>query len=98
MLQKSSIIDVMAVFFDEPTKQHYLLEISRKAGLAHTSTKSHLEELKREGIISEIIERKGSRDFPVFLANIQGKGYKSEKRIFNQVRIIESGLISWIRE
>ena len=42
MLQKCSILQVAGVFFNEPTKDHYLIEISQKANLAHTAVKKNL--------------------------------------------------------
>ena len=40
MLQKNSIYKTLEIFFLEPTKEHYLIEISRKANIAHTSIKT----------------------------------------------------------
>ena len=58
MLQRCSISRVAGIFFSEPTKDHYLIEISKKAKLAHTSVKKHLKELKHLSIIKETIEKK----------------------------------------
>ncbi len=74
---------VAAVFFREPTKQHYLKEISAKAGLAHTSAKKHLSELKKMPIITETAEKRGKRNFPVYRADLESKPYKNAKKLFN---------------
>ena len=87
MLQKCSITKIANVFFSEPTKEHYLIEISKKAKLAHTSVKKHLKELKRLLIIKETIEKKGNRKFPIYKAEIESKEYKFYKRIHNFVQI-----------
>ena len=52
MLQKCSIWKIAKVFFDEPTREHYLIEISKKSRLAHTSVKQHLLTLKALSIIN----------------------------------------------
>lgn len=97
MLQKCSIWKTASIFFREPTKQHYLLEISRKARIAHTSVKSHLKALKKSGIIKEKIEKKGSRKFPLYRANIESEEYRSYKRIYNIAELAESKLISYLK-
>lgn len=83
MLQKSTAWKVAGVFFKEPTEEHYLKEISRKAGIAHTSVKKQLELLKIESIIKETIQRKESRKFPVYKANINNGSYINEKKHYN---------------
>ena len=47
MLQKCSILKTAGIFFNEPTKEHYLMEISRKARLAHTSVKKTSKRTKK---------------------------------------------------
>lgn len=96
MLQNCSILRVAGVFFDEPTKKHYLKEISGKAGLAHTSVKKYLEMLKNENIIRETVERRGERDFPTYFANNGSNEYRREKIISNMMNLFRSGLIEYI--
>lgn len=98
MLQKSSIEKVSELFFSNPTSNFYLLDISRKIAVAHTSIKKNLELLKKEKIVNEIIEKRGSRNFPIFKANINSKEYKKQKKIFNYRQIMESGLIEFIED
>lgn len=98
MLQKSSISKTMQIFFLEPTKKHYLIEISRKTGIAHTSIKKNLNKLLTNNIIKKQIEIKASRKFPVYTANINEKQYKNYKTIFNIQSIIEKGLIKYIQD
>jgi len=90
MLQKGSIIRVMGVFFQEPTKRHYLLEISKKAKLAHTSTKKNLLKLKKLSIIKEDLEIRGQRKFPIYQANTQHKNYQDYKKIYQLIKQTES--------
>ncbi len=98
MLQKSSIEKVSEVFFKNPTKSFYLLDISRKTGIAHTSVKNNLELLEREKVVKKTVEIRGSRKFPIFKVNINSKEYKKYKKIFNYRQLIESGLIEFLED
>lgn len=98
MLQKCSIAKVANVFFSEPTKQHYLIEISRKAGIAHTSVKKYLNQLQKSSIIIKKIEKRNSREFPLYKANINEKTYRQYKSMANLYSIKESGLIQHLAD
>lgn len=98
MLQKCSILDVAGVFFKEPTKDHYLIEISKKADLSHTSTKTHLQNLVKLSIINEKIEKKGNRKFPIFRAEINNKEYKNYKKMYNLLELRNSKLIDFLKD
>jgi len=98
MLQISNTINVAEVFFNEPTKPHYLIEISKKSKLAHTSTKKYLISLKKEGIIKENIDRKGKRLFPVYMADINNPSYKYYKKIYNLIKIHNCKIIDHLRD
>jgi len=98
MLQECSIINVCKVFFEEPTKSHYLIEISRKLKLAHTSVKKHLGNLKSRGIIIENIEKKGKRKFPIYKANLENKEYKKYKKLYNIYALEDSGIINYLND
>ena len=80
MLQKSNTWKVLEVFFDNPDKQHYLIDIARKIGLAHTSVKKILDDLIKEKLIIKSVEKKGRRNFPLYKANISEKNFKIYKR------------------
>ena len=98
MLQKSTISKTAETFFLNPTKEHYLKDISRKIGVAHTSVKKNLNELVKEGLIKETVEKKGKRKFPIYKANINTKIFKKYKIIYNISSLIESNLIDFIEE
>src|SRR3989338_1064115 len=93
MLQKWSMYAVAKVFFDEPTKEHYLIEISRKAKVAHTSVAVQLSELKKQGLIHETVEKKGSRRFPLYSANVESVEYRKYKKLANLYALQASGLL-----
>ena len=86
------------VFFLNPMKEHYLMDISRKIGLAHTSVKRNLLELIKLGIIRESSEERGGREFPLYSANMDSKLFIMYKKIYNLRTIMESGLIGFIEE
>lgn len=98
MLQKCSIFKIAGIFFNEPTKGHYLAEISKKAKLAHTSAKKHLKELTGLSIINETIEKRGNRKFPVYNAETESKEYRFYKRIYNLEKIKQSKLINFLKD
>lgn len=98
MLQKSSILRTAEFFFVNPTKEHYLIDISRNVRLAHTSIKKNLKVLVKLEIISEHDERKGKRSFPVYRANLDNKLFKRYKSIHNISSLLESGVIDFIEE
>lgn len=97
MLQNYSTWKVARVFFDEPTKQHYLREISKRSGLAHTSVKNHLKKLKDFGIIKEEELERGERTYPVY-KRLENEIYKLCKKLDLQYRLEVSGLIDYIQE
>lgn len=98
MLQECSIFKVLNVFWDEPTKPHYLIEISKKSKLAHTSVKNYILTLRKLDIIKENIEKKGKRKYPIYLANLENEIYKFYKKITNLDKINNSGLIYYLKD
>lgn len=88
----------MDVFFVNPTKKHYLMDISRTIRLAHTSVKKNLTQLKRLGLIIEETETRGGRNFPHYRAHRETKAFKRQKIIHNLSAIFDSGLIEFIEE
>lgn len=98
MLQKSSLIKTLELFFLEPSKEHYLIDISRNTLIAHTSIKNNLIALIKSGLIKKEIQKKGSRKFPVFRALIDYPEFKSKKMIYNLNSIYESGLPNFIKD
>ena len=92
------MLSTLDFFFQSPSKDHYLMDISRKIGLAHTSVKKNLDKLVRLGLIKETVEKKGSRKFPLYKADTSNKIFKRYKSIYNITSIIESNLIEFIEE
>ncbi|MBU2561726.1 MAG: nucleotidyltransferase domain-containing protein [Nanoarchaeota archaeon] len=93
MIQKSSIWNTAGIFFNYPTNEHYLLEMSREIDLAHTSLKQNLNQLINEGIIKEKVNKRGNRKYPVYKADTDSQAYRQAKRAYNITTLLDSGLI-----
>ncbi len=89
---------VLEVFFIEPTKPHYLADISRRISLSHTSVKRELIRLVKSGLIEEVKEQKGSRKFPIYKAAFDNKDFRMYKRVRNIAAILESGMARFMEE
>jgi len=94
MEQKCSEEKVFRIFVDEPTKIHYIKEISNKINLAPTSTKIHLKNLEKQKLI---IKKQGER-FVGFVADRENKNFLFYKRLTNISKIKESGLLDFLVE
>ena len=89
---KSSLWKVFEIFVDEPLKIHFIKEISRKINLAPTSVKKHIQDLEKENIITR---KKGER-FYGYISNRDDDNFLFYKKIFNLIKIKESGLIKYL--
>ena len=98
MLQKSSIARTAEVFFVSPTKSHYLTDISRNIGIAHTSVKKNLLRLVKLGLVEEKVERRGGRKFPIYVAKRDEKAFRLQKKVYNFASILESGMVEYLEE
>jgi predicted nucleotidyltransferase len=94
ILQKCSLWRVAEIFFLEPTKVHFIKEISKKINLAHTSVKIHIHTLIKDGLIAET----NSEVFKGYKALRQNPDFIFEKKIANLIRIRDSGIIEELKE
>ena len=94
ILQKCSLWKVAEVFFLEPTKVHFIKEISRKIKLAHTSVKKHLLMLIELGFI----EKSRGELFEGYKARRENPEFIFYKKISNLILLKESGLIDKLKE
>ncbi len=98
MLQKSSMEQTLSFFLDYPTKGHNLMEISTAIGIAHTSVKQNLKALVKDGFITESIEKKGKRKFPLYTAERNAKKFQQQKMLYNFSALLESSLIDFLAD
>lgn len=96
MLQKSSLWRVAAIFFNEPTKPFGLLEISKKAKLAHTSVKNHLQTLLKLSIITTAPSQ--IKNSIIYLAARRSAAFLQYKKLHNLDLIYRSGLVEHIAD
>ncbi|UZE93977.1 MAG: nucleotidyltransferase domain-containing protein [Candidatus Pacearchaeota archaeon] len=92
MKQKCSLWRVFDVFVEKPLKIYYIKEIARKINLAPTSVKKHLLYLLKQNLI---LKKKGERFFG-FVANRDNKDFLFYKKIFNIIRLKESGFLDFL--
>ena len=94
ILQKCSLWKVAEVFFVEPTKIHFIKEISRKINLAHTSVKNHLKNLIELGLIIPVM----SEIYPGYKSNRENPDFIFYKKLNNIIQLRESGLTEFLKE
>lgn len=94
MLQRCSIWKVAEIFFIEPTKVHFIKEISRKINLAHTSVKNHINNLMNEGLIEE----NNTEIFKGYKAKRDNPEFIFYKKLSNLLNLKSSGLIDLLKE
>jgi len=78
MIQKSSYLKVLEIFFIEPTTIHFIREISKRINLAPTSVRNHIKELQKENLIKP----KQAKPFNGFIAN-RDEDFIFQKRAYN---------------
>lgn len=98
MLQKSNEQRVLEIFFTEPTKEHYLMNIARKTGLSHTSVTPALDALVDKRLIIKRVETRGERTFPLYKAHTQNSEFALHKQLSNMISLHQSGLIRAIQD
>lgn len=94
MLQKCSIWKVAEVFFVEPTKVHFIKEISRKINLAHTSVKNHVTALVDEGLVEE----NNSGIFKGYKARRDNPEFIFYKKLSNLLNLKSSKIVDLLKE
>jgi len=79
MVQKGSQLQVLEVFFKEPTRIHFIKEISRKINLAPTSVRIAIKELLKE----DLIKGKEASPFNGFISNRENENFIFYKKVYN---------------
>lgn len=93
MLQTNKL-KIMEAFFEEPSRNFHLRELSRITGIAVTSTKKYLEELEKEGLIKKDTKTL----YTSHTANESSRLYKTYKQQAMVIKILKSGLIEQIEQ
>ena len=92
MIQNYSRYRIVQEFFDSPTKQFHLRELSRRTKLAQPSVMNHVKALVKEGFISK--EKTGL--YPTYRALRDTDLFKTHKKADIFLRLFESGLVDTI--
>lgn len=79
MVQKSSFLEVMKIFFIEPAGIHFIKEISKKIKLAPTSVRTSIATLLK----LNLIKKKKSKPFDGLAANRENEDFIFYKRVYN---------------
>jgi len=85
MVQKSSYTKTLEVFFQEPTKMHFIKEISKTLKIAHTSIRNNIKQLLKENLIIP----KESRPFSGYTANRENSEFIFLKKAYNLSSLFE---------
>jgi len=85
MIHKCSFYKSLEVFFKEPTRIHFIREVSKKINIAQTSTRNNIHDLKKNGLINE----KKSVPFDGFVANRENEEFIALKQSYNLYSIYE---------
>jgi predicted nucleotidyltransferase len=72
-------MQVLEVFFIEPTTIHFVKEIGRRINLAPTSVRNHIKEL----MTSSLIKKKKAKPFDGFIGNRKNDDFIFYKRVYN---------------
>lgn len=93
MLQiKENKKKILELFFDFPTKQFQLRQISRKTKIAITSVRKYVNDLINEKVVIKIT----GGIYPSFKANREGEIFRFYKKLNIIERLKSSGLISYV--
>ncbi len=76
---------VLEVFFREPTTIHFIKDISKKIGLAHTSVRNNIYDLAKRGLILKT----KSKPFDGYVANRENDDFVWSKLSYNILSLKE---------
>ena len=87
-------LDNLKVFFEEPAREFHLRELSRITKKNPVTVKTHLKMFVKIGVI----KRKKERNLELYSANTENFHYKEYKRVYNKTKLLESGLINFLKD
>src|SRR3989338_3480960 len=87
-------INVLVPFFEEPNRKFHLRELSKVLGLSPAGVRKYVGELVARKLILESRER----NLRLFQANTDSRIFVEYKKFFTMIKILESGLISFLNQ
>ncbi len=94
LLQDYSLFKVLNVFFDDPIKDFQLREIARIINVHHKSVSIYLKKLLKLNLIKE----NKTTLYKSYNANTEKELFRKYKKVINQMKIYESGVIEYLEE
>ena len=86
-------INSLKLFFEEPQREFHLRELSRIIKKNPVTIKKNLFEFVKIGILS----RRKERGLEIYSSNTENFYYKEIKKIHNRFKIIDSGLLDFLK-
>ena len=83
MIEKSTILQLVNIFFGSPTTLFYAADVARETGFSRAAVRDHLATLEKQGFITRSNERRGSRIYPKYVANRDNKEFRRVKMLAN---------------
>lgn len=93
MLHKNKL-KIMELFFELPTKNFQLREVSRLSGIAVTSARKYLNELAKEGLV----RKDNQTPYPSYVGNSVNPLFRVYKQQVIILKIFHSGLIEYLEK
>lgn len=87
MLRKDNRGKILELFFERPTSEFQLRQISRLVRIAPPSTKRYLQELEREGFVKKLVKNL----YPVYRAERDSLLFKNLKKWSLVVELVSNG-------
>jgi len=90
-MRKSKEMEVIELFFNNPTKQWHFEEIVKEADLTRSKTDKWLKRFAKQGAIKRIKER---GKMPYYISNHTSSQYQNQKRVFALNKLYNSGFLN----
>src|SRR3989338_445112 len=94
MIEKSTIERILAVFFENPSREFHLRELSRLLKLSMPTIISATDTLSKEKLITKIKEKVVTK----VLANRENTSFLRWKRIYNLDIVYKSGIVDYLSD
>lgn len=93
-IMESKEIDVLKLFYEEPSREWHFEEILNHAKIVRSKATSWLKKFIKEGLIKRVKE-KGK--MPYYISDYASPDYQTKKRIFALDKLYKSGLITHLK-
>ena len=84
----------LKIFFEDPNKEFHLRELARILKKNPVTIKRHLQGFVKLGVLN----CKKERRLEIYSSNTENFYYKEYKKVYNRFKIIESGLLNFLKK